>query len=118
VKGAGSDRDAQQIARTIANSPLVKTAIAGGDPNWGRVLAAAGRSGVRFRPELVELRLGKVRVVRDGAVCRYEEASARRAVTAAEVEIELDLHAGEHEAVIWTCDLTAEYVKINSEYHT
>ena len=118
VKGAGSDREAQQIARTIANSPLVKTAIAGGDPNWGRVLAAAGRSGVRFRPELVELRLGKVRVVRDGAVCRYDEASARRAVIAAEVEIALDLHAGEHEAVIWTCDLTAEYVRINSEYHT
>jgi glutamate N-acetyltransferase/amino-acid N-acetyltransferase len=118
VEGAGSEKEAQQIARTIAGSALVKTAIAGGDPNWGRVLAAAGRSGVRFRPELVELRLGRVRVVRGGAVCRYSMEAARRAVKAAEVEIALDLNAGENEAVMWTCDLTAEYVKINSEYHT
>ncbi|MFB3881323.1 MAG: bifunctional glutamate N-acetyltransferase/amino-acid acetyltransferase ArgJ [Armatimonadota bacterium] len=118
VKGAGSDREARQIARAIANSPLVKTALAGGDPNWGRVLAAAGRSGVRFRPELVELRLGRVRVVRDGAACPYRTESAQRAVAGPEVEITLDLHAGEHEAVIWTCDMTVDYVKINSEYHT
>jgi glutamate N-acetyltransferase/amino-acid N-acetyltransferase len=118
VAGADSDRDAQQIARTIANSPLVKTAIAGGDPNWGRVLAAAGRSGVRFRPELVELRLGKVRVVRQGAACAYRMDAARRAVRGPEVAITLDLNAGKHEAVIWTCDLTTEYVRINSEYHT
>lgn len=118
VIGADSDKDARQIARAIANSPLVKTAIAGGDPNWGRVLAAAGRSGVRFRPELVDLRLGKLRVVRQGAACAYRTQSARRAVRGPEVEITLDLNAGEHEAVMWTCDLTAEYVRINSEYHT
>ncbi len=118
VKGAGSDREAQQIARAIANSPLVKTAIAGGDPNWGRVLAAAGRAGVRFRPEVVDLHLGKVQVVKDGAACAYRADSARRAVRIAEIEITLDLNAGTHEAVMWTCDLTAEYVKINSEYHT
>ena len=118
VTGAGSDREAHQIARTIANSPLVKTAIAGGDPNWGRVLAAAGRSGVRLRPELVDLRLGKVQVVKHGAACPYRADSAKRAVNGAQVEITLDLNAGAHEAVMWTCDLTTEYVKINSEYHT
>ncbi len=118
VTGAVSDRDAQQIALTIANSPLVKTAIAGGDPNWGRVLAAAGRAGIRFRSELVGLRLGKVQVVKEGAVCAYRVASAEKAVRGSEVEITLELNAGAHEAVMWTCDLTTQYVKINSEYHT
>jgi glutamate N-acetyltransferase/amino-acid N-acetyltransferase len=118
VRGAASEADARKIARTIAGSLLLKTAIAGGDPNWGRVLAAAGRAGVRFRPELVDLSLGKVQVVRGGAVCSYRTASARAAVTAHEVHLTLDLNAGNHEAVIWTCDITEEYVRINSEYHT
>jgi len=118
VTGADSEKDAHQIARTIANSPLVKAAIAGGDPNWGRVLAAAGRAGVRFRPELVELHLGKVRVVRQGAACAYRIESARRAVRGPQVEITLHLNAGQHQAVMWTCDLTVDYVKINSDYHT
>ncbi len=118
VRGAESEEDALQIARTIANSPLVKTAIAGGDPNWGRVLAAAGRAGVEFRPEMVELRLGGVRVVRDGAVCPHNMAAAGRAVAGPEVVITMDLNAGEREVVVWTCDLTAEYVRINAEYHT
>ncbi len=118
VGGAKSQGDALQIARTIAGSPLVKTAIAGGDPNWGRVLAAAGRAGVEFEPELVELWLGQVRVVREGAVCRHDERAARRAVGGPEVVIALGLNAGECEATVWTCDLTAEYVRINAEYHT
>jgi len=118
VCGAASESDAHQIARTIADSPLVKTAIAGGDPNWGRMLAAAGRAGVPFRPELVELQLGKVQVVRDGALCRYRASAARAAVAASQVQITLDLNAGEHEAITWTCDLTEEYVRINSQYHT
>jgi glutamate N-acetyltransferase/amino-acid N-acetyltransferase len=118
VCGAASAKDARQIARTIACSPLVKAAIGGGDPNWGRVLAAAGRAGVRFRPELVELRLGKVRVVQGGAVCRYTRKAADKAVAGEEVQITLDLNAGRHEAVMWTCDLTAGYVRINAEYHT
>ena len=118
VCGAASKSDAHQIARTIADSPLVKTAIAGGDPNWGRVLAAAGRAGVPFRPELVELQLGNVQVVRDGALHRHRASAARAAVAASQVQITLDLNAGEHEAVTWTCDLTEEYVRINSQYHT
>jgi len=118
VRGAATDSDARKVARTIAESPLVKTAIAGGDPNWGRVLAAAGRAGVRFRPELVDLNLGKVQVVRGGAVCSYRTSAARSAATAREVLITLDLNAGSHEAIMWTCDLTEDYVRINSEYHT
>jgi glutamate N-acetyltransferase/amino-acid N-acetyltransferase len=118
VRGAATDSDARKVARTIAESPLVKTAIAGGDPNWGRVLAAAGRAGVRFRPELVDLNLGKVQVVRGGAVCSYRTSAARSAATAREVLITLDLNAGSHEAIMWTCDLTEDYVRINAEYHT
>ena len=118
VRGASSEREARQIARTIAASPLVKTAIAGGDPNWGRVLAAAGRAGVGFDPEKVDLHLGKVRVVRGGAVCSYDATGAQEAVSGPEVRITLDLNEGEKESVIWTCDLTADYVRINSEYHT
>jgi glutamate N-acetyltransferase/amino-acid N-acetyltransferase len=118
VRGAGSEQEALRIGRTIAGSPLVKTAIAGGDPNWGRVLAAAGRAGVEFEPDLVELRLGGVRVGREGAVCSHDKRAARRAVAAGEVAITLDLNGGEGEAVVWTCDLTADYVRINAEYHT
>jgi glutamate N-acetyltransferase/amino-acid N-acetyltransferase len=118
VRGASSERAAKQVARTIAASPLVKTAIAGGDPNWGRVLAAAGRAGVSFNPEKVDLHLGRVRVVRRGAVCKYNATRAEEAVSGPEVRITFDLHEGERESVMWTCDLTAAYVRINSQYHT
>jgi glutamate N-acetyltransferase/amino-acid N-acetyltransferase len=118
VRGALSQQDARVIARTIATSPLVKTALAGGDPNWGRVLAAAGRAGVPLRPELVELYLGRVRVVEGGAACKYRLQEAQKAVSGKAVEITLDLNEGTHEASVLTCDLTAEYVRINSAYHT
>lgn len=118
VQGAHSQKEALQVARTIATSPLVKAAIAGGDPNWGRILAAAGRAGVRFRPELVGLYLGEVRVVRNGAMCRYDLKAAKAAVAGPAVSVSLDLNAGEEEATVWTCDLTEAYVRINSRYHT
>jgi glutamate N-acetyltransferase/amino-acid N-acetyltransferase len=118
VSGADSERDAHRIAKTIATSPLVKTAIAGGDPNWGRVLAAAGRAGVRFQPELVDLRLGDVQVVRRGSACRHDRKAAANAVSGEEVRIVLDLNSGKHDASVWTCDLTAGYVRINADYHT
>ncbi len=78
VQGAFSEKDALKIARTIAESPLVKTALAGGDPNWGRILAAAGRAGVRFRPELTELYLGDLRVAVEGAATRYRSGRPRK----------------------------------------
>lgn len=118
VRGAASERAARRIARTIATSPLVKTAIAGGDPNWGRVLAAAGRAGVSFDPGRVQLLLGRVCVVDNGAVCDHDSGDAREAVSGSEVRITLDLNDGEEEAVIWTCDLTAAYVRINSQYRS
>lgn len=118
VSGAESEKDAQRIAKTIANSPLVKTAIAGGDPNWGRILAAAGRAGVRFKPDLVDLRLGEVQVVRRGALRQHSQRAAAAAVSTDTVHIALDLNAGTHSSIAWTCDLTAGYIKINADYHT
>jgi len=118
VLGAATEKDALRLARTIANSPLVKTALAGGDPNWGRVMMAAGRAGVRFKPELTELHLGQVQVVSEGAVALYDVKAAEKAVSGKEVSITLNLHSGTEEATVWTCDLTAEYVRINADYHT
>jgi glutamate N-acetyltransferase/amino-acid N-acetyltransferase len=118
VRGARSETSALALARAIANSPLVKTALGGGDPNWGRILAAAGRAGVRFRPDLVDLHLGAVQVVRRGAARSYDEKSAAAAVAGSEIQVTLHLRLGDHEATVWTCDLTREYVRINSDYHT
>jgi len=118
VSGAESEADALRIARTIANSPLVKTALGGGDPNWGRVLAAAGRAGIRFRPELVDLDLGAVRVVRRGEAANYRQEEAAEAVAGPTVVVTLDLNAGRQQAAVWTCDLTKDYVRINAAYHT
>jgi glutamate N-acetyltransferase/amino-acid N-acetyltransferase len=118
VEGGRTEREALQVARTIANSPLVKTALSGGDPNWGRILAAAGRAGVRFAADAVQLWLGDVRVVREGAACTYDVKAAEKAVAGPDVRITIDLNMGEETAAVRTCDLSAEYVRINSAYHT
>jgi glutamate N-acetyltransferase / amino-acid N-acetyltransferase len=118
VRGAASHRAADAIARTIANSPLVKTALAGGDPNWGRILAAAGRAGVPFDPERVSLSLAGIPVYRRGRVLPFDERRAHRRLLAGRVHIVLDIHAGRASARLWTCDLTSTYVRINSSYRS
>ncbi len=118
VRGAASDRAADRIARTIANSSLVKTALSGGDPNWGRILAAAGRSGVRFDPDRVDIRLAGIEVCHRGRERPFNERIAHRKMLAKQVPIVVDLHAGRGRARVWTCDLTAEYVRINASYRT
>ncbi|MGH9726270.1 MAG: bifunctional ornithine acetyltransferase/N-acetylglutamate synthase, partial [Candidatus Acidiferrales bacterium] len=118
VRGAPSDRAADQIARTIANSPLVKTAFAGGDPNWGRILAAAGRSGVAFDPERVTIRLAGIEVCRRGLERRFDERDAHQRMMAKHVPVVVDLRAGTGRARVWTCDFTAEYVRINASYRS
>lgn len=118
VRGASSDRAATQIARTIATSPLVKTALAGADPNWGRVLAAAGRSGDRFDPDRVEIRMGGILMCRHGRPVSFNESAAHRRLVAKHVPILVDLHSGRGSARIWTCDFTADYVKINASYRS
>ena len=118
VRGAPSDAAADQIARTIANSPLVKTALAGADPNWGRILAAAGRAGVPFEFERVDITLAGILVCRRGGEHRFSERVAHRKMLAKYVPIVVDLRAGRGHARMWTCDFTKDYVDINASYRT
>jgi glutamate N-acetyltransferase/amino-acid N-acetyltransferase len=118
VRGASSDRAADQVARTIANSPLVKTALAGADPNWGRILAAAGRSGVKFNFERVDIWLAGVEVCRGGREHPFDEIVTHEKMLEKDVAIVVDLHAGEGRARMWTCDFTKEYIHINASYRT
>ncbi len=123
VTGAASEDEARQVAKTIATSVLVKTAVYGGDPNWGRVLAAAGRSGVELDPSLCALWFAgdggsEFQVVTGGTPLAYDEAEAARIFACHDLTIHLDLGAGEAEATVWTSDLTHEYVTLNAHYRT
>ena len=118
VCGAPSDHAAEQVARTIAASPLVKTALAGADPNWGRVLAAAGRAGVAFDPQHTEVHLAGLLVCRRGRAYPFSERVAHRRLLRDYVPIVVDLKRGQGRGRIWTCDFTAEYVNINASYRT
>jgi glutamate N-acetyltransferase / amino-acid N-acetyltransferase len=118
VRGASSDRAADRIARTIANSPLVKTALNGADPNWGRFLAAAGRSGVKFNFERVDINLAGIPVCRHGRERAFDERVAHRKMLAPFVSVILNLNAGRGSARVWTCDFTTEYIHINASYRT
>lgn len=118
VKGAASNEAADAIARTIANSPLVKTALAGGDPNWGRILAAAGRANARFDANRVEIHMGGILMCRKGAAVEFNERAAHRRLLAKHISIVVDLHAGKSSAIVWTCDFTGDYVRINASYRS
>jgi len=122
VLGAADERDAHRVADAIARSPLFKTAVHGGDPNWGRVLAAAGACGVEFDPARVALSFGAgesaVEVVRGGVRARYEEAEAAARLRSDPVSVNLDLGAGSARATVWTCDFSAAYVSMNADYTT
>jgi glutamate N-acetyltransferase/amino-acid N-acetyltransferase len=118
VRGAKSERAARCIAETIATSPLVKTAFAGGDPNWGRIFAAAGRSGINFDPALVDIDMAGISVLRRGKPLDFNERAASNRLLAKHVPIIVNMHAGTAAARYWTCDFTAEYVRINASYRT
>ena len=119
VTGAASHGDAWLAARTIANSPLVKTAIHGGDPNWGRLIAAAGRSGARFVLDRASVRIGAVALFVNGVPFDERADDAATVLQGKEMTVAVDLGTGgAHEATMWTCDFSAEYVKINAEYRT
>ena len=118
VSGANDEESAQKIALTIANSPLVKTAIFGNDPNWGRIAMAAGRAGVDFEPEFLSFSLGGFPMFQNGEPLDFDESAASSALKSELVKIELDLGQGNAQWTAWTCDFSYEYVKINAEYHT
>jgi glutamate N-acetyltransferase/amino-acid N-acetyltransferase len=118
VAGARTAREAQACARHVACSPLVKTMLAGSDPNVGRIAAAAGASPARFRPQRLEIRIGGVCLVSRGAARPIAESATRRLLARPTVSVRIDLHAGTSRGRMRTCDLTEEYVRINAGYAT
>lgn len=118
VKGAASEEDADMAARTVANSPLVKTAITGHDANWGRIAGALGRSGAAFRQEDVSIDIMGLAVCRDGMTVPFDEDEALRRFEDPEIVIDIDLGAGDAETTMWTCDFSHEYITINGDYRT
>lgn len=118
VSGAETEGDAWLAARTIANSPLVKTAIHGGDPNWGRLVAAAGRSGSAFVLERTSVAIGPVELFVKGRPFDERADEAADVLKQKDIAITIDLGMGSHAATMWTCDFSADYVRINAEYRT
>ena len=119
VEGAETDLSAKKIALAIANSPLVKTAIAGEDPNWGRVVMAVGKSGAEADRDRLSIWFGDVLVARNGKIDPdYVEAEAAAHMKEQEVTIKLDLGLVNGEATVWTCDLTSQYIAINADYRS
>jgi glutamate N-acetyltransferase / amino-acid N-acetyltransferase len=119
VLGAPSDRGAEAIARAIANSPLVKTAIAGSDPNWGRILCAAGYAGVAFDPRRVDIQFQRVAVCRSGLAAPFQEDELKAKLDESECSIRFVIRGrGTGRARFWTCDFTEDYIRINASYRT
>jgi glutamate N-acetyltransferase/amino-acid N-acetyltransferase len=119
VDGASDDSAAGRIARAIANSPLVKTALAGADPNWGRILSSAGASGVTFDPSKADISINGYRVCRHGMRAKFVESEVQASMQNPESSLVLRIRGGgKGKATFWTCDLTEEYIRINAEYRT
>ena len=118
VTGGASTAEARRAAKAIANSPLVKTAIHGGDPNWGRLIAVAGRAGVAFELERAAVMIGSIVLFKNGKP--YDDAAPQAAgyLRGKDVAVSVDLGAGTASSTVWTCDLSAEYVRINADYRT
>jgi glutamate N-acetyltransferase/amino-acid N-acetyltransferase len=119
VRGAANRDDAYRIARTIADSALVKTAIAGGDPNWGRIVSAAGYSGADFDPNRLSLSINGTRLYQQGQPVDFDAVATSRSIREnRETQLLLELHQGAGTITFWTSDLTVDYVRFNADYHT
>ncbi|HVN93218.1 MAG TPA: bifunctional glutamate N-acetyltransferase/amino-acid acetyltransferase ArgJ [Terracidiphilus sp.] len=119
IGGAASDADALRVAKAIAHSPLVKTAWAGCDPNWGRLAAAIGYSGAQIDPARIDIRFGDLQICRDGGrAAEFDEAAAHEYISRREFSIAIELNQGHGSCVFWTTDLTAQYIHINADYST
>jgi glutamate N-acetyltransferase/amino-acid N-acetyltransferase len=118
VTGAATPQEARRAAKAIANSPLVKTAVHGGDPNWGRLIAVAGRAGVEFELSRAAVRIGTTVLFENGRPHDERAPEAAAYLRHSDILISVDLGAGSAASTVWTCDLTAEYVRINAEYRT
>ncbi len=119
VKGAWNDKDAHRAAKAIAKSALVKTAVYGADPNWGRIVSALGSVKVKFNPAKISLKLQKISLIEKGKFASYNEKKLSESLKKSKtISIEVDLHHGEKNTIVWSCDFTEEYVKINAHYTT
>jgi glutamate N-acetyltransferase/amino-acid N-acetyltransferase len=117
IEGAASDADALRVAKAIAHSPLVKTAWAGSDPNWGRLVAAIGYSGAQIDPDRIDIRFGELQICRNGGrAAEFNEAAAHDYIAQPEFSINIQLNQGSGNCVFWTTDLTVEYIHINADY--
>ena len=119
VRDATRQAHARAVAFSIANSPLVKTAVAGEDANWGRIVMAVGKAGVPVRAERVGISIGGIPVARGGSVVPgYDEAPVAHHMQGSEISLEVSLGAGTADATVWTCDLTHGYIAINADYRS
>lgn len=118
VKNAATIQDARLAARAVAGSNLLKSAVFGRDANWGRIICAVGYSGAKFNPEKVDIYLGDILVAQNGGAVDFSEEAATAVLAEDKVTVTVDLHAGNHRATAWGCDLTYEYVRINASYRT
>lgn len=118
VKGAKSFADAKTVGMAVANSPLVKTAFFGEDPNWGRVICAVGYSGADMVPEKTVVKFGGITIFDRGVGAQYDSEALVKVMRENDIVIDIELNLGDSDATVWTCDLSYEYVKINGEYHT
>ena len=118
VKGAKSFADAKTVGMAIANSPLVKTAFFGEDPNWGRVICAVGYSGADMVPEKTVVKFGGITIFANGTGATYDEKALAHVMKEKDIVIDIELNMGQEDATVWSCDLSYEYVKINGEYPT
>lgn len=118
VVGAKNFAEAKTAAMAIARSPLVKTAFFGEDPNWGRIVCAAGYSGAEMQADKVNLEIGGIRLVENGLNCNVPLEKLKPTMSEKEISMQIDLAVGDAKATVWTCDFSYEYVKINGEYHT
>jgi glutamate N-acetyltransferase / amino-acid N-acetyltransferase len=119
VRGCRKREEAARIARTVADSPLVKTAIHGADPNWGRIVSAAGYAGIDFDPAGLRLEMNGTLLYESGTPADFDAAAVSRSIADnRDTSVELTFREGEASARHWTCDLTAEYVRLNADYHT
>jgi len=117
VSGLKTDSDAKQLAMSIANSPLVKTAIFGENPNWGRIMMASGKSGIKFDQYKVSLRFGNIQIIKDGLLLDGSKEEARQYLKEKDIIIFVEFSEGSSSATAWTCDFSYAYVKINAEYN-
>jgi glutamate N-acetyltransferase/amino-acid N-acetyltransferase len=118
VKGAATKADAAKAARAIADYPLVKCAVHGGDPNWGRIICAVGSAGVRLNPDKLSCKLGDITVFKNGRARKFDTKKASKVISQTEHTITVDLGVGNMSDFCYGCDLSKEYVTINAEYHT